>query len=182
MMRIILLLLLTLTGPFCIFTQASPTVPPSSLEMTSEQTSRSAPTVIKQTEETSPAVASTQAPVLDTTEQLTVMTKGVPAASTNAQVTQTESAAPTAATESPKAGTEEKNDTQTTAGAATDHVVESGVLMDNINETESEPVDIENEGMGTGQVVGIVIGALIGVIVVIAIIILVVRRMGQYSP
>ncbi|NP_001119889.1 podoplanin precursor [Danio rerio] len=171
MMKITLLLLLTLTGPFCTFTQASPTTPPTSLETTSEP----------KPSETSPPVASTQTPVSETTEKMPVMTAGVPAASTAPQVTQTEPAASTAAAaESTKAGTEVKNDTEATIGAATDHVV--GTTDEDGKESPSPVNIVDEEGMGTGQVVGIVIGALIGVIVVIAIIILVVRRMGQYSP
>lgn len=173
-MRIILLLLLTLTGPFCTFTQASPTVPPTHLE-TSEPKSELSPTaVIKQTEGTSPPVASTQTAVPKI--KIATTTEGVPAVSTDA--------ASTAVAETTEAGTEEKNGTQSTNVTAAYDVEEPGVKKDNNKETESKPVEhIENdEGMGTGQVVGIVIGALIGVIVVIAIIILVVRRMGQYSP
>lgn len=113
-----------------------PTVPPTHLE-TSEPKSELSPTaVIKQTEGTSPPVASTQTAVPKI--KIATTTEGVPAVSTDA--------ASTAVAETTEAGTEEKNGTQSTNVTAAYDVEEPGVKKDNNKETESKPVEhIEND-------------------------------------
>lgn len=183
MMRIILLLLVTLTGPFCTFTKASTLVVPSAANTTLEPNPVSDPPAFTdKTEEPAPQDAvSTSKPAPEATEAA-ASTEEVPVVSTAATVIQSETTlettAPTDTTQSTEAGPKETAISEATtviAGAKSEETKKDEV-------TVSTGVDVEDEGMGTGQLVGIVIGALIAVIVVIAVIILVARRMGQYSP
>ncbi|XP_043102772.1 uncharacterized protein si:ch211-156j16.1 isoform X2 [Puntigrus tetrazona] len=181
MMRIILLLLVTLMGPFCTFTQASTLVVPTASATASGGASATEPNlgseisaVTDSTVETAHQDSvSTLNPPFETTvvfnapEDLPVGSTAAAAAAT----TESETTAPTDLNQSTEAGNKETTDTETT----------TDITEGKANEP-NETVNVEDEGMGTGQVVGIVIGALIAVIVVIAVIILVVRRMGQYSP
>ncbi|XP_050973781.1 podoplanin isoform X2 [Labeo rohita] len=164
MMRILLLLLVTLAGPFCTFTQATTLMVPTAIGITPETNVVSTqPVVSAKTEVAAPQDStSTDAPAREATEAA-ASTKEVPVVSTTAPVTQSETPVEkttlTDTTQSTEAGTEE-------------------------TATPEATTDIKNQGedMGTGQLVGIVIGALIAVIVFIAIIVMVARRMGQYSP
>lgn len=182
-MRIVLLLLVALAGPFCTFIQASTLVVPTVAGVTPEPVILSETTaVIAKTEESAPQEAtSTPVPVSEATEAA-ASTEKAPSVSTEAQVIQSEIPIETAAP------TDAAKSTVLPAEVATTEAVvkESIAKPKEIEKPESESqdgVEIEGEeGMGTGQLVGIVIGALVGVIVVIAVIILVVRRMGQYSP
>ncbi|KAA0713981.1 hypothetical protein E1301_Tti017448 [Triplophysa tibetana] len=179
MTRIILLLLVALTGPFCTFTRASTIVVPTATNLDTTGVNESnEPSVTEKVEEQAPL--STGGPLPDATD-VPVTSTDAPVVSTEAQV---QSEAPTE--------TDVQTDTTTSAQPETEELFhtttidEGGAISDELNQTESETskngvlID-EEEATGTGALVGIVIGALIAVIVVIAVIILVVRRMGQYS-
>ncbi|XP_051950740.1 uncharacterized protein si:ch211-156j16.1 isoform X1 [Xyrauchen texanus] len=185
MMRIILLLLVALAGPFFTYTHASTlvvTTTPDVAVVTSEQSHA----VTKKATEAAPQQAVSTAAVSNVEEATeaaaTTANANEPIVSTEAPVIQTvastEEAATTdaatvaVATEAANTETPTKVEKQE---AVTDSVTESRDIL--LVEMEEE----EQEVMGTGQLVGIVIGALIAVIFVIAVIILVVRRMGQYS-
>ncbi|XP_048065823.1 uncharacterized protein si:ch211-156j16.1 isoform X2 [Megalobrama amblycephala] len=185
-MRIILLLLVALAGPFCTFTQASTLVVPTAVDLTPVPgTVSEAPDVIATTEKIAPQeAASTPAPVPEATEAAAT-TEEAPSSSTEAPVIQSDDQIETSAqTDAPKSGEAGPEELATTEALTEDK--EPTAQSEIVKETGSEsPNNVEIEGeedTGTGQLVGIVIGALIGVIVVIAVIILVVRRMGQYSP
>ncbi|XP_073675283.1 podoplanin [Garra rufa] len=186
MMRIALLLLVTLAGPFCTFTQASTLVVPTSIDTTPESNlGTNLPEGTAQTEKTvAQDAVSTPAPTTEATE----------AAASTKEGSVASTAAPVIQSEAPLETTTLTDTTQTTEAVApapeetdapenTTSIEPSAEPKDAV-ETQSEPseVEMDNEGMGTGQLAGIVIGALITVIIVIAVIILVVRRMGQYSP
>lgn len=180
MMRIILLLLVTLVGPFCAFTQASTLVVPTAIDTTPEPNPVSDPPAsTDKTEEPAPQDAvSTSEPAPEATEAAT-STEEVPVVSTAAPQSEVplETTALTDRAHSTEAGPKE------TAGHETTVTQQPRAEEPKDAEsTETPNVQLEDEGMGTGQLVGIVIGALIAVIVVIAVIILVARRMGQYSP
>ncbi|XP_067251054.1 threonine-rich protein isoform X2 [Chanodichthys erythropterus] len=192
-MRIILLLLVALAGPFCTFTQASTLVVPTAFDLTLVQgTVSEAPDVIATTEKIAPQeAASTPAPVpvateaAATTEAPSLTEEAPSSSSTETPVIglddQIKTAAPTDAPKLEEAGPEEMATTE-----ALTEDKEPTTQPEKVEEIGSEsPTNVKIDGeedTGTGQLVGIVIGALIGVIVVIAVIILVVRRMGQYSP
>ncbi|XP_059378659.1 podoplanin-like [Carassius carassius] len=186
MMRIILLLLVTLAGPFSTFTQASTLVVPTNVtaatepNLVSNQSNFTAKTEGSATQ----AAVSTPTPAPEATKTAS-STEVVPVVSTTAPVTQSEASsettAPTDTAQSTEAGPKE-----TTSPEASTLIQESRkvTLKAEVTAPPSETTDVkvEDEAMGTGQLVGIVIGALIAVIVVIAVIILVAKRKGQYSP
>ncbi|KTF91906.1 hypothetical protein cypCar_00015592 [Cyprinus carpio] len=182
MMRIILLLLVTLTGPFCTFTQASTLVVPTAIGSTPQPNLASdSPTFTYTTEVTSPQDAvSTSEPAPEVTEAAAT-TEEVPMVSTTAPVIQSEAPFETTALTDTTQSTEAVPIETTSPEATT--VFAEAEMPEKVEDIESKTADeeVEDEGMGTGQLVGIVIGALITVIVVIAVIILLVRRMGQYS-
>lgn len=175
MMRIILLLLVALTGPFCTFTSASTLVAPTAFDLNVTATVEpDQPTVTEKTEKPSalPTVVSVSevTEVSATAENTSVVTIHIQSTVSEAENTTD----PTTSTES---------DTETEEPVYPTVIQEIPTTIQENNNTAIAEKDVEiEEAMGTGQLVGIVIGALIAVIVVIAVIILVVRRMGQYSP
>lgn len=179
MMRIILLLLVTLAGPFCIFTQASTLMVPTAVTATIESNRVENQTDFPAEKEgsTPQDAVSTSLPAPEATEatnatELTAVSTTPPVLQSEAQTDTSQSTeAGPKETKSPEASTVTKE-----AGA------ETGKAKETATPSETPHVEVETEGMGTGQLVGIIFGALITVIVVIAIIILVARRMGQYSP
>lgn len=186
MMRIILLLLVTLAGPFSSFTQAS------TLVMSTDVTSATEPNLVSDQSDFTPktegsatqAAVSTPTPAPEATKTAS-STEVVPVVSTTPPVIQSElssgTTAPTDTANSTEAGPKE-----TASPESSTLIQESGRVTLKAAETETPSeftdVKVEDEAMGTGQLVGIVFGALIAVIVVIVVIILVAKRKGQYSP
>ncbi|KAM4609736.1 podoplanin [Polymixia lowei] len=181
-MKVQLLLLLALVGPFCGFTRASPTdlplistVWPWTAAGTDAPESTMGPQVVitgapSSAPEAVPEVLATVVYMQETDK---------PNTSTDPPI-QPEEHGPVA-TDAPDMGK--------TVPAVTD-VPEAPVDVQPEN-TASTDVDTHNEvvvedntddGVSSGQVVGIVIGALVAVVIVIAVVIAVMKRMGKYSP
>ncbi|XP_021421296.2 cytochrome c1 [Oncorhynchus mykiss] len=171
MIKVQLLLLLGLVGPFCAVAHASTLVTPLERVLDTPaatdilEGATDAPTA-------EPNAADdeviTKAPATDkpvTTQVDEAAPNVTEAAPTETEAT--EAAGQEAATmEAPAVATMTPANPEATAAA----------------EADEEELVVEEEGTGSGQVVGIVIGALVAVIIVIAVVIALVRRMGKYSP
>ncbi|XP_042159537.1 cytochrome c1-like [Oncorhynchus tshawytscha] len=169
MIKVQLLLLLGLVGPFCAVAHASTLVTP--LERVSDipaatdilEGATDAPTAEPKTatDEVGTKAPATDKPV--TTQVDEAAPNVTEAAPTETEATEA-AGQEAATTEAPAVATMAPANPEATA------------------EAEEEELVVEEEGTGSGQVVGIVIGALVAVIIVIAVVIALVRRMGKYSP
>nr|XP_046222195.1 cytochrome c1-like [Oncorhynchus gorbuscha] len=172
MIKVQLLLLLGLVGPFCAVAHASTLVTP--LERVSDipaatdilEGATNAPTAEPKTaaDEVVTKAPATDKPV--TTQVDEAAPNVTEAAPTETEATEA-AGQEAATTEAPAVATMAPANPEATAAAEAE---------------EEELVVEEEEGTGSGQVVGIVIGALVAVIIVIAVVIALVRRMGKYSP
>ncbi|XP_035797113.1 podoplanin isoform X1 [Amphiprion ocellaris] len=185
-MKVQLLLLLALAGPFCAFTRASPTELPAD---TTEEipVTAAVPDATNAAKEElitlvtgPPATEPAAAPEELMTE---VVTEAAPAttvimeeavAETEGPVASTAAAPEPLVTDAPVV-----TEAPTEAAEVPDVPAEATAAV----ETNEEVVVEEGseDGLSSGQVVGIVIGALLAVVIVIAVVIAVVRRMGKYS-
>lgn len=184
-MKVQLLLLLALVGPFCAFTRASPTGLPipttEEIPVTAEDVVTDATEVSKEEPVTGPpATAPAAAPEEVATE---VFTEAAPLSTVNTEEAGVETETPVPST--PAAPEPLVTDAHVETEAPTE-AAEVDVPAEATAPVEAgQDVIVEDEiqdGLSSGQVVGIVIGALLAVVIVIAVVIAVVRRMGKYSP
>lgn len=183
-MKVQLLLLLALVGPFCAFTRASPTglpldttegIPVTAGDVVPDTTEVSKEELITGPPPTAPAVAPQDAMtevVTETAPLSTVITEEA-VVETDAPVVSTAAAPEPLITDAPA------------VTAAPTEVADVDVPAETTAPMAGQDVIVEEEiedGLSSGQVVGIVIGALLAVVIVIAVVIAVVRRMGKYSP
>lgn len=189
-MKVQLLLLLALVGPFCAFTHASPTALPEDLDTGVTEMPPEVPevteapkeelTVLTGAPDTDPPAApeevvteaATEAapPAPVETEASIVETEGPPAV-TEGLPEPLVTEAPAVVTAAPTEAAPEEEEKQPVATAAAE--LEPDVVIEE---------EATHDGLSSGQVVGIVIGALLAVVIVIAVVIAAVRRMGKYSP
>ncbi|XP_069545213.1 podoplanin [Brachyistius frenatus] len=183
-MKVQLLLLVALVGPFCAFTHASPTEIPTGLDSgTTERVteviyitepSKEELTAVTGPPATEPALVPefviVTTPPSDTfaPKEAVVATK-IPANTITAAPEPLLTDAPVFETEGPTEDTEAVDKPEMTIPAKVDA-------------TEEVVIVTQTDELTSGHVVGIVIGAILAVIIVIAVVIAVVRRMGKYSP
>lgn len=193
MMNVQLLLLVTLAGPFCAFTHASPTA------RTTDVVPTVSPEAAKASDENSILTISPPASIPDATTVLEVSSTLITSPPTSQPTPEDETtevttvAAPSISsvfwTEAPDATTiasePPSTDPPVWETAATTDLIQSSVqdtVMKTLKATEEVAVEDDTEGLSSGQVVGIVIGALLALVILIAVVIAVMRRMGKYSP
>ncbi|KAJ8388957.1 hypothetical protein AAFF_G00125180 [Aldrovandia affinis] len=164
MIKVQLLLLLALAGPFCAVAHASTLVSATALEEAAVTEAAVAPEATGEAKEEGTAAPPEAA---DPTEP-------APAEPLPAEATEAPEAPAPESTEAPEAPAEPPA-AATEAPAAPPEDVDAGA-------SPTVLVEITDDGMSTGQVVGIVIGSLLALIVVIAVVVAVIRRMGRYSP
>ncbi|XP_008273977.1 podoplanin [Stegastes partitus] len=182
-MKVQLLLLLALAGPFCAFTRASPTEIPTEVAtdaheedavtegavFTTDVAKQDLITLLTGPPPTQPETAPSEVETEAATEAAPLSTEEA-IVETEGPVASTAAAPEPLATDAPVVTEAAEVDVPaepTAAVQAEDEVIVEGGIED---------------GLSSGQVVGIVIGALLAVIIVIAVVIAVVRRMGKYSP
>ncbi|XP_024148792.1 podoplanin [Oryzias melastigma] len=198
-MKVQLLLLVALAGPFCAVTSASPTFPTELRSASPEENQTPSadspvlgpvtevitgppptlpevlPEILSETQPATTAAPTAKDESFVFTESRGIFTEPV-----------TEAATQAAETEAPAEETEAPAEETSAADAVTNPpALDSETPAESVEEqTEGllgDEVTVDEESLSSGQIIGIVIGALLAVVIVIAVVIAVVRRMGKYS-
>ncbi|XP_004070410.1 podoplanin isoform X2 [Oryzias latipes] len=206
-MKVQLLLLVALAGPFCAFTSASPTFPTELLSASPEKNEETSnvdssvlaetsvvvitgppptqpealPGIVSDTESTPGAAPTTEydSTAFVFTERQDVFTKPMTETATDAAQTEAPAVETLAPeTSAPDAVTDPQDPGHENPVTQQEDYTEGPKMEEELG----DEVTVEEESLSSGQIIGIVIGALLAVVIFIAVVIAVVRRMGKYSP